>query len=566
MTNSENKIYLGRYTIDEEGNLRNINGQRSNISEEVRDQKIGLEQKAKRIAGVALTLGGLGLAACRPDSSQEPLSPTTTSGVHIVRVEPEPTISTSEMILKSEPDFITGSAIGKSGRGGESLTGMVVDRQDEIRKIKEIMAQEAGEGNLYPHDVFLALGRETAGYFFTRDEKGEITGGFRVTSDSEVASITTTRVEYLIASGSFEKMPTSGQPGELRKLEGDIYRIEPDTTGLIAKVTKALVREDGQYVFDTQGHYVFDEKTAETAIVLTAVSTNSSEQKVIIIKGDLQPVTRPLEEGVLAEFDPSIMRVAFTDQKGKTLAIYNPFTGEWDGGKKEEVIVIAPEIKGILDLEGFMRVWDKKNERYNYVDVDGKVIAYWDIQGNGGEGRVELAEGVKGLDFKKHRGIFVNWSPEAVEAEFEATQRMALPYLGEQGQILEGVGNLPLLYFENITIGTVVVAPFSGDALGYNKTSSGSENFFLISRKVDFPLRFFGVFGKPISKSVEVGDPVFSVSDGRLKNWGGGLYSSAQIILCIADPNMESGRSLTFADLQRDNLGRIVRVGGPVSK
>jgi len=115
-----------------------------------------LGRKARGIVGVAVTLGGLGLAACRPDSSQEPLSPTTTSGTHIVRVEPEPTISTSEMILKSEPNFIISSAIGKSGQGGESLTKMIADRQDEIREIKEIMAQEANEGNLYPHDVFLA--------------------------------------------------------------------------------------------------------------------------------------------------------------------------------------------------------------------------------------------------------------------------------------------------------------------------------------------------------------------------------------------------------------------------
>lgn len=167
MANSENEIYLGRYTIDENGNLQDINGQRLNILEKAGSREIGLGRKARGIVGVAVTLGGLGLAACRPDSSQEPLSPTTTSGTHIVRVEPEPTISTSEMILKSEPNFITGSAIGKSGQGGESLTKMIADRQDEIRKIKEIMAQEAGEGNLYPHDVFLALGRETAGYFFT---------------------------------------------------------------------------------------------------------------------------------------------------------------------------------------------------------------------------------------------------------------------------------------------------------------------------------------------------------------------------------------------------------------
>jgi len=76
MANSENEIYLGRYTIDENGNLQDINGQRLNILEKAGSREIGLGRKARGIVGVAVTLGGLGLAACRPDSSQEPLSPT----------------------------------------------------------------------------------------------------------------------------------------------------------------------------------------------------------------------------------------------------------------------------------------------------------------------------------------------------------------------------------------------------------------------------------------------------------------------------------------------------------
>ena len=124
--------------------------------------------------------------------------------------------------------------------------------------------------------------------------------------------------------------------------------------------------------------------------------------------------------------------------------------------------LVAPELKP-LDLPGFSETWNANTNRFEYVDVDRQVIAYWD-QANK---RVELVEELTKLDLEKHRGLFVGWSADDVLKGFEQAKtngetRIAFMFEPVAGQVEEIKSIKKGLYFYNIPTGTVFWAPISG--------------------------------------------------------------------------------------------------------
>ncbi|MBC7265181.1 MAG: hypothetical protein H5T64_12620 [Chloroflexi bacterium] len=70
----------------------------------------------------------------------------------------------------------------------------------------------------------------------------------------------------------------------------------------------------------------------------------------------------------------------------------------------------TPEIKP-LDLPGLDEVWNSRNARWEYADVDGQSVAYWDAE----KQRIEITATTL---TEKHLGLFAPVSPQEAQKVF----------------------------------------------------------------------------------------------------------------------------------------------------
>ncbi len=221
---------------------------------------------------------------------------------------------------------------------------------------------------------------------------------------------------------------------------------------------------------------------------------------------------------------------------------------------------IPPEERP-LDLAGFNEVWNPNTNRFEYVDVDQQVIAYWD-QGNK---RVELAEGLTKLDLEKHKGLFVGWSADDALSGFQKAQKegknkMAFAFEPVAGRVEE----IKLLYsglrFYDIPPGTIFRAPFSG-SVEFLYMSNGKVTIHvvvIISKANDLSLHYLCPSKENYIGSgytIEAGDKIVYSTEKKINDFG-----QPNLFIILTNADMTKVFDLTLSSLLKDSSGRIVYI------
>lgn len=268
-----------------------------------------------------------------------------------------------------------------------------------------------------------------------------------------------------------------------------------------------------------------------------------------------QAAFEQLQEGEVSVQFPGNGNYEFLDKEGKIL-------------RTKGIFKPAPEvpIAEVLQLEGLSLVW--QNGQWEYVDIDGQSIAYWDSEANEGKGRIELVENIKRLDFEKHRGLFVPWTASQAEAAFaEAWNhgngeiRLPMPFQPTQGEIVVKEDLHTGLCLRNIPSGTILFAPFGGEVVRFG--SEHNAGFDLVwSREEDLALhvyfKSFEDFTGPQEGRVEAGTPLLRISEKRLTEFAYNKYREYQAILSACEADWDEGFDISFENLLRDSQGRLV--------
>ena len=88
----------------------------------------------------------------------------------------------------------------------------------------------------------------------------------------------------------------------------------------------------------------------------------------------------------------------------------------WDWEEREERLIEKPA--GMLDLEGFEERWSPEQQRWEYVDESGQVVAFWGIDPETGVGRIELVEGVTKL-VSEWQGLYYRADLDELDSLFQ---------------------------------------------------------------------------------------------------------------------------------------------------
>ena len=249
--------------------------------------------------------------------------------------------------------------------------------------------------------------------------------------------------------------------------------------------------------------------------------------------------------------------VVFTDNKGNLLE--NERVKVLDLPKKEEP---TPEpTKEILPLPGFKTVWNQENQRWDYIDVDEKPMAYW----NNKEKKIELVEGLTTLEFNKHKGLFVGWDPQGAEtATKEQSQGgylvFALPFDPNlpSGLVEIRDGYKQLLCFKDVPIAVLIRAPFSGKIVKYGLTNAKALNIGLNEKiGLDFSIPK-SVDIDEIGNFIEIGHIILRLSKDTLPSRFALLGKSYQFVVAAVKPDISLGYDLNFQNFLRDESGRLV--------
>jgi hypothetical protein len=217
-----------------------------------------------------------------------------------------------------------------------------------------------------------------------------------------------------------------------------------------------------------------------------------------------------------------------------------------------------------MNIAGLNKVWN--NGRWEYTDISGQNVAFWDAGANQGKGKIELAPGLTSLDFEKHKGLFVGWTPQQVEAAILAEQKKenvayALPLdpTVSGGIIEEGTSLASFLCFRNLKKGTSVRALVSGTVNKYGLTSgvgiqiiSGSRIFEFIFPK--------GTSFASVGGTIEAGSRITSLSEATLPSGFGHLGTAYQFILDAQNSATQKGINTSLNNLLRDASGMLVYI------
>lgn len=188
----------------------------------------------------------------------------------------------------------------------------------------------------------------------------------------------------------------------------------------------------------------------------------------------------------------------------------------------------------ILDLPGLERVWNSRNTRWEYVDVDNQIVAYWNAE----QKRIEI---IATILTEKHIGLFRPISLTEAQAAFEASWpkgdspstnaeiKIPLPFdpRGIKFKVAEYdlADNFVALGIE-VPEGTVFYCPLKGQIIplgSFEKPCGWGINLVDETRNIIFINTASGE--KLVSGMVWVGDkpiPIFKSGDPNKKLMGFG--------------------------------------------
>jgi hypothetical protein len=306
------------------------------------------------------------------------------------------------------------------------------------------------------------------------------------------------------------------------------------------------------------GYFALDEKNEVTGIVWAKADTFTDSQGKKGYLGDSEIATAG------AGFFGA-KQVGYWTKDGQLIATLDPKTGE----AKE--IAIIPEFKG-LTLEGFTQKYDLEKKVWTYLDTDGQTIAFWDEKGNEGKGRIELAQGIKGLDFEKHRSLFIGRDIKESEAAFLEAQKngevkIPIPFKIENGEVLVKKSLKWILAFRNIPPGTVLYMPFGGlIGLGGLGDAKGniSEQYVNIWRirdefglQVIYPLSY-EYLGPKGGGEMTAGSSFLKTNQEVFSDLGFGVFRGDSICIGPRGNTLANSIGLTLNNIQKDSLGRLI--------
>lgn len=209
-------------------------------------------------------------------------------------------------------------------------------------------------------------------------------------------------------------------------------------------------------------------------------------------------------------------------------------------------------------MAGFEAKYDAATKAWQYVDVDGKVIANWNQEANGGKGKVELAEGVTSLDFRKHEGLFVGWTPAQVEAAGSNLVPIPIDISTIPGRIENKRSLKMLLFIEGVPEGTILSSPESGKVV---RPGSNVNSFVYLYGSLNYNIMFptSSQYVGPASGEVRIGDRLVLLGPNFPPSYAAGkyIYDQASIGVTI---NEQTGRDITFADVLKSGNGQLVYI------
>jgi hypothetical protein len=348
------------------------------------ERQVARSRQAKAGIGATLALAG-GLAGCK--IAKEKFATSTPIVKQVIHVEPTPTerprIIETVFGEGREPMYIMGGLTGAGMGGSEGLNGTIKVHEGDINWIKGRVDAEAFKSAevaevsprlwtpfLDPRqEMMIGIGEEGAlGIVMPKGEEGKATQAYKVEKIGDITPLTLGKMEYFcFPESSFEPVTEDGD----KPIEGlmglrergaeqvlDVYEIDTklDALGVVLGVRMAQRLPNGEFAKDAEGKYVF-EGEKEKAIVILTSSADEMTQSVTVMKGELYPVGGKLREGILCQFDYSMMRCIFSAKNAqgtmeRMALTYDPFTGKWEGGIKEQVLeekveIVAPQIEGL---------------------------------------------------------------------------------------------------------------------------------------------------------------------------------------------------------------------------
>ena len=188
-----------------------------------------------------------------------------------------------------------------------------------------------------------------------------------------------------------------------------------------------------------------------------------------------------------------------------------------------------------LDLPGLNEVWNSQNGRWEYVDVDKQVVAYWDAK----QERIEITATTL---TEKHLGLFAPVSPQEAQRLFdqnfksETEFKFAFPIdLGslKEFELTVARDNEGTYLLLNLPKGAVVRAPVKSKV--YNLKPLSGRTTALNFQGVDVRVDIFSVImgkGKHLAGDqtvVAAGTPVMEMVDPTIKGAGGDENSNCYI-------------------------------------
>jgi len=275
-------------------------------------------------------------------------------------------------------------------------------------------------------------------------------------------------------------------------------------------------------------------------------------------------VVMPLQavKAVLAKYQDAIY-ITFWDKDGKQLEAERIKVCDLPPEPTPTPERPIPEIKP-LDLPGLDEVWNSQNGRWEYVDIDKQVAAYWDAE----QKKVEITATTL---TEKHLGLFAPVSPQEAQRLFDQnfvdTYNFDFVFPVDISQcrerflltLFKAEGDNQQVFSLELPRGAKFVAPMRAVANDVSWSTNETINLYSVDKKSNFLTVYMGG-GKLLvpSKTMSIvgaGTVLMEVVDPLARlNLIGVPGTEKYNALIVAG----MGFSLDFKDLIRDKSGRIL--------
>ena len=212
-----------------------------------------------------------------------------------------------------------------------------------------------------------------------------------------------------------------------------------------------------------------------------------------------------------------------------------------------------------MRLEGFRTVWNGQEKRWDYVDVDNQVIAYWDNQNE----RIEITATTL---TEKHIGLFVPVSATEADSLFQSSltekaDEFVFAFLVDLGKItgeFEITTRNPKganILLVRVPVGTKVHCPFKTAVLKGRSITYGVDSLLLadMKKRISFVSIYtndglFDVVGE--GEFVEVGSTLATITSpvGKV------LYHEGYNI------ELTEAHGIDFGHIAKTSDGRLVYI------